>query len=46
MESEAFARFKRIAALNAVTFTSEICDGDVTLFVAQIDGVQIGDDDE
>lgn len=45
MESEAFARFKRIAALNAVTFTSEIYDGDATLFVVQIDGVQIGDDD-
>lgn len=44
MESQAFAVFKRIAALNAVTFTSEAFDGDETLLVVQIDGVKISDD--
>ncbi|MEX1026444.1 MAG: hypothetical protein WD049_00330 [Candidatus Paceibacterota bacterium] len=44
MESQAFDAFKRIAALNNVTFTSETYDGVETLLVVQVDGVKIRDD--
>jgi len=40
MESQAFKRFKAIAQLNAVSFTSEPCDGDETLRVVEVDGVK------
>lgn len=46
MESEAFAVFQRIAALNAVTFTSEPYDGIETLLVVEVDGVKIRNDYE
>ena len=46
MESKALSAFKRIAALNAVTFTADPFDGDDALLVAQIDGVKIREDYE
>ena len=45
MESRAYEVFRRIAELNAVTFTSEPYDGDETLLVVQVDGVTIRADE-
>jgi hypothetical protein len=45
MESQAYSIFKRIAELNNVTFTSEPYDGDESLLVVHVDGVEIRDDE-